>query len=249
MEAVISPMVDNNGADSVLDNVVPSGSVVEEKEHINGDDVATITATVVNNNNDDELNVESTKDGHHMHMAMECSTPTSSSPSSRKKRGAFSLFRAVFLSFGRSDSTKKAGYATASPKKIKAIAADDVGKADGDWKALVDGMRPLRLRGQELEYYPPPPPLGHADVYHDVLLPPPSPARSGFEEVGMTSRYASAHDLQQMDGAEEEGAPEAEGGQGEASCPHAIDMQAEEFIAKFYEQFTSESFINGPASE
>lgn len=237
-EVAVSPMVaaavvlDNNGADTVSSTTIPSVTVsIEEKEEINGD-VPTITSAA---SNEFEL----------------FTTPVSSrSPSTRKKRGAFGLFRAMFLSFGRSDSIKKTGGDTTSPKK-RAIAADAVDyKPAGDespsWKNIVDSMRPLRLRGQELEYYPPPPPLGHADVYHDVILPPPSPARSGFEfeEVGMTSRYASADDLHQMDSADdEEVALAAEGGNdGDSSCPHAIDMQAEEFIAKFYEQFKSESF-------
>ena len=246
-EVAVSPMVvaalvlDNNGADAASSTAIPSVTVsVEEKEDINGD-FSTITSAA---NNDEEL----------------FTTPVSSrSPSTRKKRGAFALFRAMFLSFGRSDSMKKTDDDgdTTSPNKKRAIAAaaDDhkpAGDESPSWKHIVDGMRPLRLRGQELEYYPPPPPLGHADVYHDVILPPPSPARSGFEfeEVGMTSRYASAEDLHQMDSTDEEDALVAKGGDGdgESSCPHAIDMQAEEFIAKFYEQFKSESF-NGRPSE
>ncbi|CAD6238541.1 unnamed protein product [Miscanthus lutarioriparius] len=248
-EVAVSPMVaaalvlDNNGADdAVSSTAIPSVTVsVEEKEEINGD-FSTITSAA--NNNDGEL----------------FTTPVSSrSPSTRKKRGAFGLFRAMFLSFGRSDSMKKTDDVgdTTSPNKKRAIAAaahdhKPAGDEPPSWKHIVDGMRPLRLRGQELEYYPPPPPLGHAEVYHDVILPPPSPARSGFdfEEVGMTSRYASAEDLHQMDSADEEGVLAAEGGDGDgdSSCPHAIDMQAELFIAKFYEQFKSESF-NGHPSE
>lgn len=253
-EVAVSPMVaaavvlkDNNGADdAVSSTAIPSITTVsvEEKEEkeINGD-VSTITSAASNGEE-------------------RFATPVSSrSPSTRKKRGAFGLFRAMFLSFGRSDNIKKTGGGvTRSPKKraIVAAAADDhrpAGDESPSWKSLVDGVRPLRLRGQELEYYPPPPPLGHAaDVYHDVILPPPSPARSGFEfeVVGMTSRYASAEDLHQMDAADEEDALAAEEGgdadDGDSSCPHAIDMQAEEFIAKFYEQFKSESF-NGRASE
>jgi hypothetical protein len=260
-EVAVSPMIvaavvlDNNGADAVSCTAIPSVTIsLEEKENINGD-VPTITSAASNEEEALFSVGESTKDDGHR-LTMECSTPvSSSSPSTRKKRGAFSLFRAMFLSFGRSDdSMKKTDDDTTSPKKRAIAAADDDCKPAGDestsWKRLVDGMRPLRLRGQ-LEYYPPPPPpppLGHADVYHDVILPPPSQARFGFEikEVGMTSRYASAEDLHQMDSDQEEG---AEGGDdGDSSCPHAIDMQAEEFITKFYEQFKSESF-NGRASE
>lgn len=252
--AAVSPLVadddDSNGADAVSDIVTPSAIGVEETDHqINGVVVGTMIAAD-DSGDEGPKHVESTKDGDDGSTT----TPVLTSPSTRKKRGAFSLFRAMFVSFGRSDKT---GCTTSPRKKAMAAVADDDNKPAGDdspsWKSLVDGVRPLRLRGQELEYYPPPPPLGHAaDVYHDVLLPPPSPARSGFgffEEVsGMTSRYASAQDLQQMDsGDEEEDAPAAEGGDG-GCCAHAIDVQAEEFIAKFYEQFKSESF-NGRASE
>ncbi|KAF8772780.1 hypothetical protein HU200_005366 [Digitaria exilis] len=252
--AADSPLVAD---DAVSHIVTPIVLGVGETDHqindqINGDGaVATMIAA---DDSERPKHVESTKDVDD--GAMDSTTPVLTSPSTRKKRGAFSLFRAMFVSFARSDTTD----CTTSPRKKKAAmaaAGDEKNPAGGDsptsWKSLVDGMRPLRLRGQELEYYPPPPPLGHvvADVYHDVLLPPTSPARSGFglEEVaGMTSRYASAQDLQQMDtGGDEEDAPAGEGGDG-GCCPHAIDMQAEEFIAKFYEQFKSESF-NGRASE
>ncbi|CAO2162404.1 unnamed protein product [Urochloa humidicola] len=248
----------------VSDTAIPSVISVEQADQvqiINGDaaSVLTIAAAGIASTDDDEgsnNNVEPAKkdadddDG----TTTQCTTPVSGrSPSSthRKRRGAFSLFRAVFqTSFGRSDSMKKTDCAT-SPAKKKAIVAAADTPAGGDtspsWKTLLDGVRPLRLRGQELEYYPPPPPLGHgsADVYHDVLLPPPSPARSGFdfEEAGMTSRYASAQDLHQMDS----GSGEAE--EEEGATPHAIDMQAEEFIAKFYEQFKTESFDARAAAE
>ncbi|OEL26276.1 hypothetical protein BAE44_0012704 [Dichanthelium oligosanthes] len=259
VEVAVSPMVpDSNGADAV--NVIPSVSV-EETEQINGD-VATMITTIAGVDNDDDEeglkfnNVESTKDGDHGTTTMECATPVCRSPSTRKKRGAFSLFRAMFMSFSGSDSMKKTDGTTGPKKKLAVAAAADDKQPDGDspsWTSLVDGVRPLRLRGQDLKYYPPPPPppLGHADVYHDVLLPPPSPARSGFgfeEVMGMTSRYASAQDLHQMDSGEEEDAPAAEGGDDGGCCANAIDMQAEEFIAKFYEQFNSESF-NGHAAD
>ncbi|XP_062184292.1 uncharacterized protein LOC133888158 [Phragmites australis] len=237
---VVTTVVDEN-------NEIPSVSVEEAKEQIHGD-VARITAAV----NNEELSVESTN-GADDKMA-ECSTPITRIASCRpagKKRSAFGLFRAMFLSFGGSGSgsMKKRDDATCQQKKAS-VGDDNDRLPAASWKTLVDGMRPLRLRGQELEYYPPPPPLGHADVYHDVLLAPPSPARSGSDEGGMTSRYASAQDLYLLDSGEEESAPAVEGGDG-GSCPHAIDMQAEEFIAKFYEQFRlqkSESF-NGRATE
>ncbi|CAO2192494.1 unnamed protein product [Urochloa humidicola] len=257
----ITPMVivaGSHGADAVVsDTAIPTVISVEEADQvqiINGDAATMFTVAAAAAGSDHaEHNVEQTKDAGDNGTTTQCATHVSGgSPSSthRKRRGAFSLFRAVFqTSFGRSNSVKKTDCATSPKKKVIAAAADDT-PAGGDmspsWKTLVDGVRPLRLRGQELEHYPPPPPLGHgsADVYHDVLLPPPSPVRSGFdfEEAGMTSRYASAQDLHQMDS----GSSEAEE---EGATPHAIDMQAEEFIAKFYEQFKSESFDGRAAAE
>ncbi|TVU21003.1 hypothetical protein EJB05_30612, partial [Eragrostis curvula] len=244
-------VADNNGGDVISrENAINSVSVEETKEPINGDAAADgedLSAEFTNNGADDGINGPS--------------TPITSGRPARRKRGAFGLFRAVYLSFSRSDSMKKRDDDAASPKK-KTGGADNSG-VDGNkppatitsWKSIVDGMRPLRLPGQELEYYPPPPPpLGHVDVYHDVLLAPPSPSPSPMRagaERGMTSRYASAQDLHLLDCREqdvdEEAALAANGG----SCPHAIDMQAEEFIAKFYEQFrlqNSES-VNGRSTE
>ncbi|CAO2208115.1 unnamed protein product [Urochloa humidicola] len=272
MEGVaVSPMLivssSHAGADAVVsDTEIPSVTSVEESDQvqiINGHAPATVLITIAaavdtvveeefNNNLQPTKKHADDDDGTATQRAP--AAPVSGrSPSSsthRKRRGgsfSFSLFRAVFgSSFRRSDSMKGT-----SPKKKAVAAAADTPAAGGDsspsWKSLVDGVRPLRLRGQEFEYYPPPPPLlghGGADVYHDVLLPPPSPARSGFgfddfDEVGgMTSRYASAQDLHQMDSGS---------GEEDEATPHAIDMQAEEFIAKFYEQFKSESF-HGPAA-
>ncbi|GJN05314.1 hypothetical protein PR202_ga22933 [Eleusine coracana subsp. coracana] len=162
--------------------------------------------------------------------------------------GAFGLFRAVFMSFsGRDIITKHKTDEDATPEKNKVVGVDSKPPATASWKSIVDGMRPLRLPGQELEYYPPPPPplAGHVDVYQDVLLAPPSPMLSGSER-GMTSRYASAQDLHLLDCGDDE----EEGGA--VVCPHAIDMQAEEFIAKFYEQFRlqkSELSFDGRATE
>ncbi|CAO2202918.1 unnamed protein product [Urochloa humidicola] len=265
MEGIaISPVVvvaGSHGAGAVVsDTAIPTVISVEEADQvqiINGNAATMVTVAAAAAGTDHaEHNVEQTKDvGNDDDTAAQCGTPVSGrSPSStthRKRRGAFSLFRAVFqTSFGRSDSMKKTDCGTSPKKKAIAAAADTPagGDTSPSWKTLVDGVRPLHLRGQELEYYPPPPPLGHggADVYHDVLLPPPSPARSAFddfEEAGMTSRYASAQDLHQMDS----GSGDAE--EEEGATPHAIDMQAEEFIAKFYEQFKSESFDGRAAPE
>ncbi|KAF0929133.1 hypothetical protein E2562_015231 [Oryza meyeriana var. granulata] len=236
------------------DNVIiPSSVSMEEKEDINGaaetDDAEMIITTVMDktdgDNNTMMMRVEPGG------IAISRSASSNGSRQQAKKRGAFGLFRAMFMSFSGSANMKKRD-ADHEKKTVDMAAAGDklaptavVARSSSDvasWKNLVDGMRPLRLHGQ-LEYYPPPPPLGH-DVYHDVLLPPPSPERP----EGMTSRYSSAQDLQVLvnghEKEEEEGTPTTEDG----GCSlNAIDMQAEEFIAKFYEQFRlqkSESFNN-----
>lgn len=234
-------------------NPITSVCVEEPDEQMNGDVVTMKEEELINAESANIIGVDD--------AITESSTPITRSAScrpARRKRGAFGLFRVVFLSFSRSDSTKqKTEDEATTPKKKKAGAGNVVIDSDklpaSSWKSIVDGMRPLRLPGQELEYYPPPPPplAGHVDVYHDVALAPPFPMRSG-SEGGMTSRYASAQDLHMLDCGEQEkdkaeGAPAAE----DASCPHAIDMQAEKFIAKFYQQFRlqkSES-SNGRATD
>ncbi|KAK3164325.1 hypothetical protein QOZ80_1AG0016050 [Eleusine coracana subsp. coracana] len=233
--------VDNNGGSIVLGEnpMITSICVEETNEEVNENDVATVKT--------DESNAQSTNNKG----IMESSTPITRSASyrtARRKRGAFGLFRAVFMSFsGRDIITKHKTDEDATPEKNKVVGVDSKPPATASWKSIVDGMRPLRLPGQELEYYPPPPPplAGHVDVYQDVLLAPPSPMLSGSER-GMTSRYASAQDLHLLDCGDDE----EEGGA--VVCPHAIDMQAEEFIAKFYEQFRlqkSELSFDGRATE
>ncbi|KAK3160804.1 hypothetical protein QOZ80_1BG0064780 [Eleusine coracana subsp. coracana] len=236
--------VDNNGGSIVLgENPMITSVCVEET---NDEEVNENVATVMT----DETNAQST---NNKGSITESSTPITRSVScrtARRKRGAFGLFRAVFMSFSGSDViTKHKTDEDATPEKNKVVGVDSGPPATASsWKSIVDGMRPLRLPGQELEYYPPPPPTlaGHVDVYHDVLLAPPSPIMvSGSERGMMTSRYASAQDLHLLDCGDDE----EEGG---AVCPHAIDMQAEEFIAKFYEEFRlqkSESSFDGRSTE
>uniref|UniRef100_A0A0D9V0I5 Uncharacterized protein n=1 Tax=Leersia perrieri TaxID=77586 RepID=A0A0D9V0I5_9ORYZ len=236
-----------NGDNSI---VIPSSIItMEEKDHLTGvaaetNDADTIT-TVMDKHDGDDNTMTTTEEP----AAAIAITRSASSNERRhqqsKKRGAFGLFRAMFMSFSGSASMKKRDAAAAaaamvgdrkksqfaaSGEKTAAVArsASDV----ASWKNLVDGMRPLRLYGQ-LEYYPPP-----------------SPER-GIEGMMMTSRYSSAQDLQVLvnghekeEEEEQESAPATEDG---GCSPNAIDMQAEEFIAKFYEQFRlqkSDSFNN-----
>ncbi|KAJ8510462.1 hypothetical protein OPV22_000896 [Ensete ventricosum] len=132
-----------------------------------------------------------------------------------KKRSTLSIFRAAVVALSGCSASKNDA-TMGSPKG-----------ADGMLKTLVGSMRPL---GLQLDYrpplplLPPPPPAGH-ESFHDVLLLP-SPSCSSSD--GM-SRYASAEDLRLLDDADD--STEADGG-----SPNAINMKAEEFIARFYEQ-------------
>uniref|UniRef100_A0A0E0C1H4 Uncharacterized protein n=1 Tax=Oryza meridionalis TaxID=40149 RepID=A0A0E0C1H4_9ORYZ len=229
--------VDNiSNGDNVI--IIPSVST-EEKEHINGaaetNHVVMITAASMDRTDgDDKTTMEEESDG----IAIARSASSNGSRQQDKKRGAFGLFRAMFMSFNGSASIKKRAAAAAMGDQKKAEAAGSggavVARSSSDvasWKNVVDGMRPLRLHGH-LEYYPPP-----------------SPDRS--EGMSMTSTYSSAQDLKEVvnghgiqDEEEEKNSPETEDG---GCSPNPIDMQAEEFIAKFYEQFRlqkSDSFNN-----
>uniref|UniRef100_A0A0E0JI22 Uncharacterized protein n=1 Tax=Oryza punctata TaxID=4537 RepID=A0A0E0JI22_ORYPU len=229
-----------------VDNVIIPSVSTEEKEHINGaaetNDVVMITAASMDRiNGDDKTMMEEETDG----IVITRSTSSNGSRQQDKKRGAFGLFRAMFMSFNGSASIKKKAVAAAAAmgdqKKAEAAGGADklagtavVARSSSDvssWKNLVDGMRPLRLHGH-LEYYPPP-----------------SPDRS--EGMSMTSRYSSAQDLQEhVNGHEKEDEEEENSSSAteDGGCsPNVIDMQAEEFIAKFYEQFRlqkSDSFNN-----
>lgn len=243
VEQVLS-ITSNSKVDNITngDNVIIIPSVsTEEKEHINGaaetNHVVMITAASMDRTDgDDRTMKEEETDG----IAIARSASSNGSRQQDKKRGAFGLFRAMFMSFNGSASIKKRAAATmGNQKKAEAAgggAAAAVARSSSDvasWKNLVDGMRPLRLHGH-LEYYPPP-----------------SPDRS--EGMSMTSSYSSAQDLQELvnvnghgkeDEEEEKNSPEREDG---GCSPNPIDMQAEEFIAKFYEQFRlqkSDSFNN-----
>ncbi|CAA6654370.1 unnamed protein product [Spirodela intermedia] len=80
------------------------------------------------------------------------------------------------------------------------------------WKSLLATVRPLHHHhSQPHEHRRPSSPPVPGDDFHDVLTTP-------------NSRYASAEDLPALNDGDE------------ADGPHAIDVRAEEFIAKFYEQ-------------
>ncbi|KAF3334550.1 Cotton fiber expressed protein [Carex littledalei] len=148
-----------------------------------------------------------------------------------KKRGLQALWAAILLQF-KIRAPKKA--TIAAPKDKKENTSESPDKSETTWKDIVGGIRPLHL--QPLDYHssislppPPPPPPFDKEIYHDVLLPPSSPEHSSD---GMSSSYCSAVDLQALDKSSDdtEGAIDVEGGS------DVINTQAEEFIAKFYDQ-------------
>ncbi|XP_078171885.1 uncharacterized protein LOC144565906 isoform X2 [Carex rostrata] len=145
-----------------------------------------------------------------------------------KKRGLQALWAVILLQF-KIRAPKKATIAASKGIK-KENTSESSDKSETTWKDIVGGIRPLHL--QPLEYRssislppPPPPPSFDKEIYHDVSLPPSSLERSSD---CMSSRYCSAVDLQALDNTE--GAIDVEGGS------DVINTQAEEFIAKFYEQ-------------
>uniref|UniRef100_J3KZJ3 Uncharacterized protein n=2 Tax=Oryza brachyantha TaxID=4533 RepID=J3KZJ3_ORYBR len=217
-----------------VDNVIinTSISMEEKKEHVNGakelnhsDEM--ITIVMEKTDGDKKIMVEEPTE-----IAISRTASSNRCQKQAKKRGVFGLFQALFMSFSSSTTTKKMDVTTAmgDKKKFDMIgvnngdkeAMDIVARSSSDvtsWKNLVDGMRPLRLYGQ-LEYYPPP-----------------SPDRT----EGVTSRYSSTEDLRELGNYShekeeevEEDSPTTEDG---GYSSNAIDRQAEEFIAKFYEQF------------
>lgn len=108
----------------------------------------------------------------------------------------------------------------------KSKSADVASK--GLWKSLVGSMRPLHL---QTNASPPPSIEGASERYDDVMLPPASPGSSvssfSTDQDGMSSRYASAVNLQELDQEYEEVL---------IVDDELIDAKAEEFIAQFYEQ-------------
>lgn len=146
-----------------------------------------------------------------------------------KKRGLQALWAAILLQF-KIRAPKKATIAAHKDNK-KENTRESPDKSETTWKDIVGGIRPLHL--QPLDYRssislppPPPPPPFNKEIYHDVSLPPSSPERSSD---GTSSSYCSAVDLQALDKSSDDT-------EGAIDGSDVIDTQAEEFIAKFYEQ-------------
>lgn len=153
VEQVLS-ITSNSKVDNITngDNVIIIPSVsTEEKEHINGaaetNHVVMITAASMDRTDgDDKTTMEEESD---VGIAIARSASSNGSRQQDKKRGAFGLFRAMFMSFNGSASIKKRAAATmGNQKKAEAAgggAAADVERSSSDvasWKNLVDGMRP-----------------------------------------------------------------------------------------------------------
>jgi Cotton fibre expressed protein len=145
-----------------------------------------------------------------------------------KKRGLHALWAAILLQF-KIRVPKRATIAASNDTKEDLT--ESTGKNETTWKDIMGGIRPLHLHPLEypssVSLPPPPPPPFDTEIYHDVL--PPSSPKSMCD--GMSSRYCSAEDLLALDKSNDdtEGAVD-EGGS------NVINTQAEEFIAKFYEQ-------------
>lgn len=148
-----------------------------------------------------------------------------------KKGGPLRLMRAaLFLIKGR------------SPGKLASTDVVKLADKNGLWRNLVGAVRPLHeLPHCTLSPPPPSPPAflvepidSPMDFFHEVPQPPPSPPL-GFDEVDGMSRYASAEDLTELDRQEVCCDGNVDGGD------DAIDVKADEFIAKFYKQMRLDS--------
>ncbi|XXG84383.1 hypothetical protein AAC387_Pa10g1909 [Persea americana] len=106
----------------------------------------------------------------------------------------------------------------------------------GQWKSLVSAMRPLHH-----DHLPHSPPISagsssRACSFYDGIPPPPSPPHEyESDSSDATSLYGSTEDLIGLCNANTE-SDDADEEKSEAEGPNAIDLKAEEFIAKFYQQ-------------
>lgn len=148
-------------------------------------------------------------------------TPVHDKGLRRKKRSrSFSLLKAALNIFQDKASEKE------ESKKPK--------KKSGDWKMVVESMRPLTL--QDKSPSPSLPSMSPSSSFEslaplDVAVPD-SPSVSSVSSRGGLSQYASAPNLQALDtGSDPDVAFDAIGGGDEM-----IDVKAEEFITQFYRQ-------------
>lgn len=167
--------------------------------------------------------------------------PHKEETATKKRRGGVQFLKvALFMIRRRSGKSKSVDVAS-----------------KGIWRNLVGSMRPLHLQSNAS----PPPSIEGApnmtsmsERYDDVMLPPASPGSSissMSSEDGMSSRYASAVNLQELDKESSSRYASAVNLQElDKECDddlvggdevlvvddELIDAKAEEFIAQFYEQ-------------
>ncbi|KAL5983608.1 hypothetical protein ACLOJK_017696 [Asimina triloba] len=155
-----------------------------------------------------------------------------------KSRGTFHFLRVAFYMLRRRSSNRKPSMQMQVVEK-------------SGWRRLMCLVRPLHSTSLQSSAAPALAIKHHAaapaeDSFHELaLLPPPAspdiaPPPRVYED-GMTSRYMSAEDLQDLEGGQQGGgdglvAVAEEDREESGDANHEIDMQAEEFIAKFYEE-------------
>lgn len=140
-----------------------------------------------------------------------------------KKRGPMSFLRAAMVVVRRGSSKK--------PPVAVEVASNAM--------KLVGSMRPLHLR--ESSSPPPQPTLRVSvsmDSFLDVDQPPTSPSAASSSgsstSDGLSSRFASAQNLQELDH------PDIDDVWAEDGGDEMIDVKAKEFIAQFYERMRLE---------
>ncbi|XP_068339740.1 uncharacterized protein [Pyrus communis] len=160
----------------------------------------------------------------------------------KKRRGAIQILQVAAFMLRRRRSSDKF-----KSKSIPAsFEAEAVASSKSTWKRLVGSIRPLHLQSGSSNPSTPSASSTRSthersssiERYEDVLLPPMSPARTDdlSSEDGMTSRYASAVSLQELDRTEDHDTNAIAACPGAATHDQNIDAKAEEFIAQFYQQ-------------
>lgn len=149
-------------------------------------------------------------------------------PSCTKKRGGINIVKACIDALrhrqppGKKTETRKN---EANPRTML--------------NRVVGSIRPLHLQDVGSPIHPSAVPA--SDHFEDTVLPSPLAcpwgkarrslsSRSSVSDEGGTSRYASAVNLQELDRAEDGNGEESEGGD------EMIDVKAEQFIARFYQE-------------
>ncbi|RAL42070.1 unnamed protein product [Cuscuta campestris] len=149
-------------------------------------------------------------------------TPTGGGSFKKKNRSkSFSLLKAALNIF--SPENEKSRPSSAKKKKTK---------SGGDWKTVVGSMRPLTL--QDRSPTPSLPSMSPSCSYENLATLTGSPSPSHVSSCGSStmSRYASATNLQDLDAAGSDPDEVFDAIEGD----EMIDVKAEEFIARFYQQ-------------